>query len=81
MKLLNKKDFELVKEQLFDEYYDEPWLLEIIIGSDSGGATVDVVVDSALYPENDPLPRMWNGVPFCVLKKPVIYHVDKDKLS
>jgi hypothetical protein len=51
---------------------DEPWFIDLKTTGDDAGKTIDIIVNMDLYPYSDPIPRRFNNISICVLKKPVI---------
>ncbi len=56
------------------KYKDKPWFLSIRIGGDDLGKQIDIFVDVDKFDpvKDDDIPRRYNNLDVCVMKKPVV---------
>lgn len=78
MKILTRERVAEGVLELIKELGQYPWLLDVRAVVDSGGPVIEVIVNGYNYPKDDPLPRVWNGIPFCVVKK--LVHIKGEKV-
>ncbi len=57
--------------ELIELYKDNTDIMEIKLGQDDGGNTIDIVVNTDTFKE-DIFSRRYKGIPVCVLRKPNI---------
>lgn len=65
----NKEQIKEIVLKLHKELENEPWILDVFQSSDDGGLLIEVIVNGYNYPKEDPLPRKYDNVPLCVIKK------------
>lgn len=65
----NKNQVSEIVLKLHKELENEPWILDVFQSSDDGGIIIEVIVNGYNYPKDDPLARVYDGIPLCVVKK------------